>query len=566
MKLTQIYIKSFGKLKDRKITFGDGINIVYGPNESGKSTLHAFIRSMLFGITRQRGRAARTDSYSRYEPWERPADFAGILWFESGGKEFRLERSFYKNDVRASLVCVTDGERLSIEDGDLRMLLGEISENVYDNTVSVGQLSSETDAGLTRELQNRMSGYEGGLDGDLNIQAASESLRKRRREWEKKKQDALQRQEENRRRLLERMEYAGKERENLEIQLTAAREQTKEAGKKLEKERQTASDACFAGNTENQLRKEGRKEAAKRQAGQEYEEEHRHSARVYVRLTVWALGLLLILLALLNPWQISIIARAVVAWLGIMAISAVYLFKGSSHEREPEEREEIRSGTEDTKSEKEPAESEAVRRMEGDLSRLQGREEELERQVQEKATEEENLREDYEEMDQNDTEVADCELEIRSLNLALETLESLSGNIRLRAGDKLRGRMGEILSQLTGGKYTQVSLDRDMNMELGTREHLIPLASLSRGTVEQVYFALRMAVGEILCQEEPLPILLDEVFAMYDDERLSAALNWLARQERQTLIFTCHTREARLARREGIAAEEISMETGHTAD
>lgn len=125
MKLTQIYIKSFGKLKDREISFGPGINIVYGPNESGKSTLHAFIRSMLFGISRQRGRAARTDSYSRYEPWDRPADFAGVLRFESGGKEFRLERSFYKNDVRVSLVCETDGERLSVEDGDLEMLLGE---------------------------------------------------------------------------------------------------------------------------------------------------------------------------------------------------------------------------------------------------------------------------------------------------------------------------------------------------------------------------------------------------------------------------------------------------------
>ena len=565
MKLTQIYIKSFGKLKDRKITFGDGINIVYGPNESGKSTLHAFIRSMLFGITRQRGRAARTDSYSRYEPWERPADFAGILWFESGGKEFRLERSFYKNDVRASLVCVTDGERLSIEDGDLRMLLGEISENVYDNTVSVGQLSSETDAGLTRELQNRMSGYEGGLDGDLNIQAASESLRKKRREWEKKKQDALRRQEENCRRLLERMEYAKKERENLESQLTAAEEQTEEAGEKLEKQRQAASDARFAGSADR-AREGGREEAARRQAGQEQEREHRPSARAYGRLAVWAVGLLLILLALLNPWQISIIARAVVAWLGIMAISAVYLFKGSGHDRERQDREESRSGTEDTKIKKELAESEAVRRMEGELSRLQGRAEELQRQIQEKTTEEENLREDYEEMARNDTEAADCELEIRSLNLALETLESLSGDIRLRAGDRLRGRMGEILSQLTEGKYAQISLDRDMNMELGTREHLIPLASLSRGTVEQVYFALRMAVGEILCQEEPLPILLDEVFAMYDDERLAAALNWLARQERQTLIFTCHTREARLARREGIAAEEISLETGHAAD
>ena len=561
MKLTQIYIKSFGKLKDRKITFGDGINIVYGPNESGKSTLHAFIRSMLFGITRQRGRAARTDSYSRYEPWERPADFSGVLWFESGGKEFRLERSFYKNDVRASLVCVTDGEKLSIEDGDLQMLLGEISENIYDNTVSVGQLSSETDAGLIRELQNRMSGFEGGLDGDLNIQAAAETLKKKRREWEKKKQDALRRQEDGCRRLLERMEYAKKERENLESQRAAAKAQMEETESALEMEKKSRSETDSPKAIENTPRKEGREKAtgsaSERKRGTE--SEYRLPARVYGRLAVWAAGLLLILLALWNPWQISVIARAVVAWLGIMAISAVYLFKGSGRAEERREREELH-GSAGEESRKQPEETETARRMDDERKRLQGRLEELERQIQEKNTEEENIREDYEELSGKDPEAAECQLEINSLNLALETLETLSGDIRLKAGGKLRGRMGEILSRLTNGKYAQVSLDREMNMELGTRDHLIPLSSLSRGTVEQVYFALRMAVGEILCQEEPLPILLDEVFAMYDEERLTAAMKWLASQERQTLIFTCHTREARLAPREGIAAKEIFLE------
>lgn len=76
MKLNDIQIQQFGKLKEKKIFLEDGINVIYGPNESGKSTLHGFIRSMFFEIPRYRGRASKTDPYTRYEPWDRPVDFA----------------------------------------------------------------------------------------------------------------------------------------------------------------------------------------------------------------------------------------------------------------------------------------------------------------------------------------------------------------------------------------------------------------------------------------------------------------------------------------------------------
>ena len=62
MRILDVYISGFGKFHDTDITFQDGLNIVYGKNEAGKSTIHTFIRSMLFGIERQRGRAARNDT------------------------------------------------------------------------------------------------------------------------------------------------------------------------------------------------------------------------------------------------------------------------------------------------------------------------------------------------------------------------------------------------------------------------------------------------------------------------------------------------------------------------
>ena len=103
MKLNDIQIQQFGKLKEKKIFLGRWDQCGSdGPNESGKSTLHGFIRSMFFGIPRYRGRASKTDPYTRYEPWDRPVDFAGNLGFSVGEKDFRIWRNFYKKDERRS--------------------------------------------------------------------------------------------------------------------------------------------------------------------------------------------------------------------------------------------------------------------------------------------------------------------------------------------------------------------------------------------------------------------------------------------------------------------------------
>ena len=64
MKILSLHIDGFGKLNDRDLSFKDGLNVVYGRNEAGKSTLHTFIRGMLFGIERQRGRASKKDRKS----------------------------------------------------------------------------------------------------------------------------------------------------------------------------------------------------------------------------------------------------------------------------------------------------------------------------------------------------------------------------------------------------------------------------------------------------------------------------------------------------------------------
>ena len=102
-------------------------------------------------------------------------------------------------------------------------------------------------------------------------------------------------------------------------------------------------------------------------------------------------------------------------------------------------------------------------------------------------------------------------------------------------------------------------MDDDLNIGLHSEHYYLPLEKTSRGTMEQVYFALRMAVMDILCSEEEMPVLLDETFAMYDEYRLERALIWLAKNKGQVVIFTCQKREEQTLDRLGIPYHMVDL-------
>ena len=142
----------------------------------------------------------------------------------------------------------------------------------------------------------------------------------------------------------------------------------------------------------------------------------------------------------------------------------------------------------------------------------------------------------------------------------MDTIEELSGRMVNRMGEDLRRRTSEILSEITGGKYEEVLMDEQLHMSVNTEERVIPLERLSRGTLEQIYFALRMAAGELFTGTEPFPVILDDVFGMYDEERLLGVLGWLSREKRQVIISTCSKREMELLDKAGIPYRRLPMQ------
>ena len=131
-----------------------------------------------------------------------------------------------------------------------------------------------------------------------------------------------------------------------------------------------------------------------------------------------------------------------------------------------------------------------------------GEQGEYERCLRGKKTAFENLAAEYNEVEAAMEAPAPEETEIEALNLALETIGKLSGNMSRHLGGSLRKRTSEILGEITGGKYREVLLDEEFHISVNTQERVVPLERLSRGTLEQIYFSLRMAAGELFCEEE----------------------------------------------------------------
>lgn len=219
MIINRLILKNFGKFQGKEIELKEGINILFGENESGKSTIHVFLQSMLFGMKRGRGKASKTDIYSRYMPWENGNWYEGSMVFTCGERTFRLERGFGKFAKAPILVCKTDGEMLSVEHGDLDMLLGGITENVYENTVSVGQAKSRTEEGLLKEIRDYLSEFQGTGDFRFHPEQAVEILKKRRKELEQKEREALAEKEKQERESALKIHLEEEEIENIQRKL-----------------------------------------------------------------------------------------------------------------------------------------------------------------------------------------------------------------------------------------------------------------------------------------------------------------------------------------------------------
>ena len=611
MRLLELHIDGFGKFHDRTISFNDGINIIYGKNEAGKSTLHTFIRGMLFGIERGRGRAAKNDLYTKYEPWENSGTYEGWLRLEKDGTIYRIERRFRKENKSLKIINETKGLEEEATPAFVSSLLDGLTETMYNNTISIGQLKSATEDGMVTELKNYIANMNTTGNISLNITKATAFLRNQKRSLEAGLIPEASREFTS---LLAEIrsveaEIAGPEYENQLAAYQNMRTQVKGLIDNTQTQKKDLDEKLANGKkvlSDNGFTDRASVDAMSSDAERLYSEYNtlngecnKKSRRVLSGLTA-VLGIAgLGAAAALGYFNLT----AYLPVCGAAAAAAVIFFIISLFIRQKDK--EYHRLFDNTSSELGAllarhlgdsavsedamnafqarmgefsklcdmvAQSEAeIRKFLEDLSNLQtkqaGCSEMIEKQqrtqweLEKKLEHLSNCKNKAKALKRTLAENDRIHDEIVAIDLAHETMADLSSSIRDSFGLYLNKEASQYITGITGGIYDSMSIDENLNVFLNTKTKLVPLENVSSGTMDQVYLALRLAAAKLLQGSgSGFPLIFDDSFTQYDDERLKTALEWLASAYGgQIIIFTCHRREAQMLRARQVEFQLIEM-------
>ena len=152
MKINRLNIDSFSKFHQKTFEFTDGINLIYGENEAGKSTIHIFIKSILFGIEQSKFKDDK--NYATLKPWDNGTEFSGSMDITFNDKEYRIKRTFLDADNKLEVIELGTGMKVDMPEEFIKELLLGLNIITFKNTISVSQLHSVTENTVAHELKN----------------------------------------------------------------------------------------------------------------------------------------------------------------------------------------------------------------------------------------------------------------------------------------------------------------------------------------------------------------------------------------------------------------------------
>ena len=636
MQFLDLSIRGFGKFKNLSLKFEPGVNLIYGRNEAGKSTLHSFLRAMLFGLSRRPEAPLKEIAYDRFAPWDENAAYGGCLRFSHNGRVYRIERDFEKAPddllITEELSVPEKGSDKGLKNrqgqhgaecevSDPQALLTEalsgLTESGYVNTISIGQLKAASDRGMAAELRRYIGNLNTTGSADLDAQAAIRYLEQKKQAFTERLQpDAAKNyartvssiknleaelsapENENRLKLYQsRMDTA-------RSKLAAVSDELRAVGEKLEKARAVL--------TENKFTDEGSVESCRSETEAVYADFKRAKEVLsrkrgpVIAAFSFALGVASAFFAVFPtartgylPFEVPgisfLVSGGVFFLIGI--VISLHILKNRRILRGTEK---LLSDIFRTQTGNETVSDETMslyaERMEGfqklcaavreeqtqndrlseELAKLSeeqtdcGRLIESQRRTQsgvEQKLQELNLcknqAEEYRRITEENRRLKE---EIDALGIAQETLLKLGVEIKNSIGMYLNREASRLIDGITGGIYTSMDVGPDLAIRLNTKERMVPLQNVSSGTMDQIYLALRLAAVRLIeGDRDVLPLLFDDSFVLYDDERLSHALSFLvSHYSGQFLVFTCHRREEKILTKNNTPYNMICLENKTT--
>lgn len=654
MKINKLKINSYGKLKEKEINLKDGINLIYGQNEAGKSTLIKFIINSFYGISKNK-KGKEVSDFEKYKPWS-GEEFSGKLEYELDNKEkYEIYRDFNKKNPKIFNENMEDiSKQFNIDKNKGNEFFYEqtkIDEDLFLSTLAINQSEVKLEGQAQNFLIQKIANLAQTGDDSISFKRVIDRINRRQLDevgTERSREKPINVVDRNLQELCKEKEnlekykdfkYEFEEKEsalnneifNLENEKNFLSEiKLQKENEKIENEKIKLKENLQKENVEkiNLVNKEinelkiNNKNILNKYLENNFENKNKKINKNKIKnKLIKKLNIIFILLIIINILQFILIKNNIFNYIFLLTVPTFLIFyiflinKEKNKEKieknnfneinlqlinlenekkliennqknNNEELNKIKNNFNFKNNlEKEKIKNKYLNKIQknkidnflnlNNLENINFEIEKIQNDINNKKIklhtldldkkniepQLDNLAKIEEDLVNNNEKMSTLQNLNMSLNLAKEILSDAYEKMKNSVTPKFTENLSHNIESITEGKYSKVMFNEEEGLivELENGDY-IPVNRFSIGTIDQLYLSLRLSMIDEL-SEESVPILLDEVFAFYDDERLKNILEYLNTKfnNRQIIIFTCTNREKNILENKNIDYNYIEL-------
>lgn len=619
MNINFFKINGFGKIKNKEINLEKNINIIYGKNEQGKTTILKFIQGMFYGTSKNKNGKEISD-FEKYKPWS-GEDYSGkLIYALNNGEEFEIYREFNKKNPKIYNKNHEDiSKSFNIDKNKGNEFFFEqtnVDENTFISSVLSEQKEIVLDSADRRNIIQKISNMVSTGEDNVSYKKTIDKLNKKYIEevgTDRTVDRPLNKIKEEQEKLIKKLKEIEYD-ENNQIQISYKKNNInneinnlenknnllKEIKKIKEKNKFTQEEI----NIKNNLINENKNKINNKEnnINKNKKENKKINKKLLINfLILFILNIVIFLLKI--KLNIKLIILGILLIYFFINLFLIIKNKNKLNNKEIVElnhqkntinklildlENDISNLNKNIEKENEEQkelilkkykniinENIILEELKKDLKTIEIEIKENEEKYNnlkfEKYTleiSEKNISKNIEEkinLEEQLENTKNKEEEILKLGQAIELAKNILEKSYTKMKNNITPKFTENLIKNTKGvigeKYKNIIFNEEEGIIVETENgNYINSSLLSIGTIDQLYLSLRLAIANEVAKEN-LPIILDEAFAYYDEERLENILEYLNNnfKENQIIIFTCSKREVEILNKLGIKYNFIEL-------
>ena len=620
MKINNLKINGFGKIEDKEINLDNRINLIYGENEAGKTTLLKFISGMFYGVSKNKNKKEFSD-FEKYKPWQ-AEEFSGKIEYTlDNNNTYEVFRDFTKKNPKIYFNSEDISKNFTIDKNRGNQFFYEqtgIDETSFITTTLIEQKSVVLDSSeqsiLTQKIANILSTGEENISYKKTIEKLNKKIIEevgtertvgRPLNLISEKINKINKEKNNLEETILNIDELEKKEKNIknkikekEIKINLLKEI-----KKI-KEKNNLEEEKIKIN--NNLKEEERvkiNNLEKKLNENKIKKENKNLINIIIFTLLFILNIILFIFKINKI--INIILFAIALIFGVFTVLKIIKNNNKIKEKNKEQKrylteiEIIQNNINKIQKNIDKKNEENIQKNKIEKNKIKNTykneidENEINYLLEENINEINNILEnlnneisslklqlhtneiDYNNIIKKSEEKAKLEEQLEgsleekeeilklanSINIAKTALENAYNKMKEEITPKFTKNLSNIVGKISSNKYNKIRFidGQGLIVELNNGEY-INANKLSIGTIDQLYLSLRLSAMQEITQEK-MPVILDEVFAYYDNERLENILKYLNEnyKENQIIIFTCSNREKEILDKNEIKYNYINL-------